>query len=209
MALVKDSPNFLYSTRIAENAWERIVNGMGDRDIIEVDEGERTLDKTLVERIIKFLGGNFIDFSDGLNLTDEEKEYEKAKEKMGKYIQDNYSQKEVEADSYFVRISDDYNFEIGYIKFKLMSVIHELGHAFLELKNAELKCLNWNDGSISKSENMTNAFARAFVMPRERFLKKVSENSKRGRCDILSVAKSFGVDYTHAYIRGKELHLWD
>lgn len=194
---------------MAENAWEKVVNDMGDNDIIEVNEGRKSLDKTLVERIINFLGGDVVDFSDGLNATDEKDEYKQAKKKMQDYIYKEYSQKEAEADSYFVRTSDDYKFEIGYLKFKLMSVIHELGHAFLELKYAKIKCLNWDNGSMSKSENMANAFARAFVMPRERFLKKVSENSERGRCDILSVAESFGVDYTYAYIRGKELHLWD
>ena len=194
---------------MAEIAWEKVVNDMGDNDIVEVNEGRRSLDKTLVERIINFLGGDVVDFSDGLNAPNEKDEYKQAKKKMREYIYKEYSQKEAKADSYFVRTSDDYKFEIGYLKFKLMSVIHELGHAFLELKYAKIKCLNWDDGSMSKSENMANAFARAFVMPRERFLKKVSENSERGRCDILSVAKSFGVDYTYAYIRGKELHLWD
>ena len=207
--LVKDSPNYLYSSRMAESAWENLVNDMGDEEIKAVNNGEKTLNKSLVEKIIRFLGGEVVDFSDDAVYKDDESAYKSAKEKMSEYIKKEYSQQKVEADSYFVKTSDDYRFEIGYLRFKLMSVVHELGHAFLELKNAKLKCLNWDNGSQSTSENMANAFARAFVMPRDRFLKKVSEYSERGRCDILNVADSFGVDYIDAYVRGKELHLWD
>lgn len=210
--MIKDSPNFLYATRLAENAWERLVNDMKNEEIIEVDKGTKVLDENLVEKIIAFLGGKVVDFSKKVvNCTDEEKWYEEAKKKMIEYINEEYLTKVIEANSYFVKKSDDdeYSFEIGYLRFSLMSVIHELGHAFLELENAVSNRLNWNNGSLTMSENMANVFARAFVMPRDRFLKKVSENSERGRCDILKVAKSFGVDYTSAYIRGKELHLWD
>ena len=90
-----------------------------------------------------------------------------------------------------------------------MNILHELGHAFLDIKTARLGNLVWDDGSQFTSENMVNAFARAFAMPRDRFLKKVAEFTTRDQCDITKVAESFGVEYIHAYVRGKDLHLWD
>ena len=46
-------------------------------------------------------------------------------------------------------------------------------------------------------------------MPRERFLRIVSENITGYKCDIEKIANAFGVEYIHSYIRGRELNLWD
>lgn len=61
----------------------------------------------------------------------------------------------------------------------------------------------------NKSEEVVAVFSRAFVMPEERFKKIVLECSENEKCDIHKVAERFGVDYSDAYIRGRELGLWD
>ena len=58
-------------------------------------------------------------------------------------------------------------------------------------------------------EEAIEIFARTFAMPRDRFIKIVGECTKNGKCDISKVAEKFGVLYSEAYIRGKELGLWD
>jgi len=62
---------------------------------------------------------------------------------------------------------------------------------------------------MKKNSEVIDAFARAFVMPEERFKKVVQECSKNEKCDIHKVAEKFGVEYFDAYIRGRELNLWD
>lgn len=207
--MINDSPSFLYSIKVAENTWKKLVDDIHTPDIIEVDKGEKILDESLMKTIIEFLGGTVIDFSENIDEYDEEESRKIAEQTMKEHLNNNFSQTEIKGDSYFVRTSEKHTFEIGYLKYKLMNVIHELGHAFLDIQTAKPRKLVWDDGSQWASETMVNAFARAFAMPRDRFLKKVSGCTTRGQCDILEVAKSFGVEYIHAYVRGKDLHLWD
>ncbi len=60
----------------------------------------------------------------------------------------------------------------------------------------------------SEADWNADAFARAFVMPRDRFLRIVAENSDRGKCNLNAVAEKFGVEYIDVYIRGKDFNLW-
>lgn len=207
--MINDSPNFLYSIKVAEVTWKKLVDDINTPEIIAVDNGERILDEPLLRIIIEFFGGNVLDFSEKIEEVDEEIARDAAKRNMEKHISDSFSQHEIKGDSYFVKTSDNHSFEIGYLKYKLMNVIHEFGHACLDIQKAQPKELIWDDGSQWSSETMVNAFARAFVMPRERFLNKVSQYTTRGQCDISKVANSFGVEYMHAYVRGKDLHLWE
>ena len=62
---------------------------------------------------------------------------------------------------------------------------------------------------MEKKSEVMDVFARAFVMSEERFKQVARECSENEKCDIHKVAEKFGVEYYDAYIRGKELGLWD
>ena len=95
------------------------------------------------------------------------------------------------------------------MRFNIIDASHELGHLFLDFETVEFDKVLWANGAQIESEYIVDTFSRAFVMPRERFMKIVSLYSYRNKCEIEKVAEAFGVPYISAYIRGKELHLWD
>lgn len=197
----------MYSMRLGEYIWNKIVETFDCEDIKKIDNGEMVLNEKIIEQIIHNFGGTYVNFS---RITDNSVEdLEKIEQRMRVHLQEKYDEENIKGNSYFVKTSDDNNFEIGCKHFKLMDCVHELGHLFLNLDTLEINKPIWSDESISKSEYMVDTFGRAFVMPRDRFLRIVTIYSELSECDIYSVAKTFGVEYIHAYIRGKELMLWD
>lgn len=104
---------------------------------------------------------------------------------------------------------DPIRFTIKYIKFSAIDILHELGHAFLELK--DMKAGETRDcDDINGGLNELNAtkFARAFIMPRVLFEKKVVENSIAGKCNIQAVADIFNVEYLQVVTQGRQLQFW-
>lgn len=208
--MINDTPLDLYAIKIAENAWEKLVNEMDLPELKAVDKGLCTLNEEIMSKIIRYLKGTTKTFSLDNAIPNDEEKVTSARNLMQKHLSASpFKQKAIKGDSYFVKTSDDNTFEIGYIRFNLMSILHELGHAFLDMHRVQVGEVLWNNNLQLQSETTVNAFSRAFAMPRERFLKKVAQYSTRDSCDISSVANSFGVEYIYAYIRGKELHLWD
>lgn len=196
----------MYSMRLGEYIWNKIVQTFDCEDIKKIDNGEMVLNEKIIEQIIHNFGGTYVNFSRIIDNNGDDSE--KIEQRMRGHLQEKYDEENIKGNSYFVKTSDN-NFEIGCKYFKLMDCVHELGHLFLNLDTLEINKPIWSDESISKSEYMVDTFGRAFVMPRDRFLRTVTIYSELSECDIYSVAKTFGVEYIHAYIRGKELMLWD
>lgn len=197
----------MYSMRLGEYIWSRIVETFECEEIKKIDKGENTLNEDIIKRIVDNLGGTFINFS--AEHGDSVDEIKKIEQRMRAHLQEKYNEDKIKGNSYFVKTSEKKDFEIGCMFFKLMDCVHEIGHLFLNLDDLEINKPIWSDDSVSKSEYMVDTFGRAFVMPRERFLRVVAQHSELSECDIFGVAKTFGVEYIHAYIRGKELMLWD
>lgn len=105
--------------------------------------------------------------------------------------------------------ADKVKFTIEYSQFRLLELLHELGHAFLELDNmdpGEVRGCDDVNGGINE-QNATK-FARAFLMPRDEFEKVVLKNSKGSVCDIDKVAEEFGIDYWQVVSQGRQLQIW-
>ncbi len=196
----------MYSMRLGEYIWNKIVQKFNSEEINRIDKCEMALNESIIKQIICNFGGKFLNFSK--NTKNSDINPETIEQKMRKYLQEKYDEKDVKGSSYIVKTSNN-SFEIGCKYFKLMDCVHELGHLFLDLDRLKINKPIWSDESISKSEYMVDTFGRAFVMPRDRFLRIVTIHSESNKCDIYSVAETFGVEYIHAYIRGKELMLWD
>lgn len=65
-----------------------------------------------------------------------------------------------------------------------------------------------NQSEIVEKDLRAALFARAFVMPRDKFEHVVILCSKNGKCDINEVANVFNVDYFSVLTRGEELNIW-
>ncbi len=82
-------------------------------------------------------------------------------------------------------------------------VLHEFGHACLELKSMEINDTCHCTG-YTKSDAAAWYFARTFAMPRERFEEAIFRNG----FNAIAVAKAFKLDYMPVMLRGKELNIW-
>lgn len=100
-------------------------------------------------------------------------------------------------------------FAIKYVEFSAIDILHELGHAFLELSDMKPGDIRGCD-DINGGLNELNAtkFARAFIMPRALFEKKVVENSIEGKCNLQAVASAFKVEYLQVVTQGRQLQFW-
>lgn len=194
----------MYSMRLGEYVWSKIVDEFNNETINKIDRGEDVLNENIFRQIIEFFGGSFEIFSNGC-LDD----FESSKNEMKNHLFRKYNVNIIKGNSYFVKMSESNEFEIGCIVFNLMDCVHELGHLFLSLDSLTVNNVVWSEETNSKSEYLVDTFGRAFVMPRERFLKVVSKYTNVNKCDIKKVANDFGVEYLQAYVRGKELLLWD
>lgn len=116
---------------------------------------------------------------------------------------------EIKANSFLKKTAKN-SFLIGYKEFIVLDILHELGHAILEL-NDMLVGETRLKGNYYGGINELNAtkFARAFIMPLNIFQKVVIQNTKNGVCNIQEVANVFGVDYSQVISRGRESNLWD
>lgn len=101
-------------------------------------------------------------------------------------------------------------FAIKFVEFSVIDILHELGHAFLELSNMKPGDVRGCD-DINGGLNELNAtkFARAFIMPRALFEKKVVEHSVAGKCNLQAVANAFGVEYLQVVTQGRQLQFWE
>lgn len=114
------------------------------------------------------------------------------------------------ASNCFLKKREGKPFLIGYIEFIAIDILHELGHAALELQDmydGEVRLLEDYNGGMN--EINASKFARAFIMPSHIFQKVVIQNTKDGLCDIQLVANVFGVEYSQVVSRGRESNLWD
>lgn len=190
-----NTPLNLYSAKLAEQVWSYLVEKMDDDELRKIDNGEAALSEKAYKRIVEFLSGKLINFNN---------ESDKMKQNIKKY-----NESVVRGNSYFVKTSKTNNFEIGMLSYNVIDASHELGHAFLDINKVTPNRVLWCTISSDYSEYIIDSFCLSFAMPRERFIKIVSKHSKNNSCDIESVANSFDVPYGYAYIRGKELLLWE
>lgn len=208
-----------YAMKLGEYVWDEILKKTEGSDLnktlSEINNGNSTLDQETVTDIIQKLGGTFIVFSDEYSKEKKESEKTSSEESvddlMRKHLKEKFNVKsDICGDSYFVKLDEKAScFEIGCKRFNLMNSIHELGHLFLDADRCNVNCIIWDDGTLNQSEYLANAFARALIMPLKRFVEKVTMSSDNSGCNIFDVASFFGVEYTNAYIRGKELMLWN
>ena len=75
-----------------------------------------------------------------------------------------------------------------------MQVIHELGHAFLNLDDMEIGQEYFSNGFVDEDTEAA-LFARAFVMPRYTFEPTVIEHLNDGKFCIQNVAEEYEIDY--------------
>lgn len=179
------NPMNIYIGRLAEEARQECNN----QNIIA--NNQLRLDQSVAEQIISFFGGRLQKFTEG-DLT-------------AKFPDKNISNS-------FIQVTNKSKSEfiIGYINFSALDILHELGHAFLELDTMENEDVRWigdEEGGIKEIE--ASQFARAFLMPTELFQEVVIDNSVKGYCNIDAVANVFCVDESQVICRGRESYLWE
>lgn len=89
-----------------------------------------------------------------------------------------------------------------------LGILHELGHAFLDLDNMEIGKRQYYVG-IEKSDFGAAFFARVLAMPRKLFEEVVIRYWRNGKCNIQEVAKVYQIEYMEVLARGKELNIWE
>lgn len=87
-----------------------------------------------------------------------------------------------------------------------LHVIHELGHAFLNLDDMEVGDKCYFDG-FGANDTEASLFARAFVMPRSNFEQVVIDHLNDGKFSIQNVAEEYQIDYLEVLARGEELNI--
>ncbi len=107
----------------------------------------------------------------------------------------------------FMEKTDDNSYVIHYGKaFNYLHIIHELGHAFLNLDQMKIGGICYFDGS-EETDSEASLFARAFLMPRSTFEQVVIDHLNDGKFSIQNVAKEYGIDYLEVLARGEELNI--
>jgi len=120
--------------------------------------------------------------------------------------------KSIDNKTYIEKTDEDaftiYYAEIGeYGVFPYMSILHELGHAALHLKEMEIgKTLDCNGKDLRHDEAWL--FARALAMPRKNFEKVAIEHLKNGCYDIMGIIRVYNEGHFQIRLRGKELNIW-
>ena len=79
--------------------------------------------------------------------------------------------------------------------------------AIFELPN--LKELTIDKGALTEDELSATYFARAFLMPKNEFIKSGLENSFNNLCNFENVAEIFNVRIQAVIDRGRDLTLWE
>lgn len=115
-----------------------------------------------------------------------------------------------------IKIIDEHSFLIrtptDSIERKNFTIAHEIGHLFLHMGYIILPEI-WNKGDRTKFhkfddmelEYQAHRFASAFLMPKDKYIKKIKEYSSDGRIDIKEVARYFNVSMQAATNRGVNL----
>lgn len=170
----------VYIERIAAAARRKVV----EQNIIS--ENTRLYTQEMLESIIDFFGGKV--FFDERN-------------------------KPSETPNIYIRKTSGNGFEIHSYSLKkpdelFMEIIHELGHAFIDLPSEKIGKKYSCDGR-GASDVQAERFARAFVMPPTDFIESAKQCLVAGKFDIEKIAKIYRVNYVDALIRGKELNYWE
>ncbi len=88
-----------------------------------------------------------------------------------------------------------------------LDILHELGHAFFDIQEKavgeKLEC----DG-IGEIHERASLFARGFSMPRDIFETVVIRHSRKGKFNVLDIAKDYNTNYFTIMTRGKELKIF-
>lgn len=87
-----------------------------------------------------------------------------------------------------------------------LQVIHELGHAFLNLEQMEIGKKYFFDGP-GEEDTEASLFARAFIMPRVNFEQVIIDHMNNGKYSIQNVADEYDIDYLEVLARGEELNI--
>lgn len=179
-----NNPMGIYVSRLAEAA--RCM--CNEKEITKSDQ--RLLDENALKKIVEFYKGTLVQYSEARFA--EEFPNRKFNSFLRKATTDN---------SLFV---------IGYVEYSAIDILHELGHAFLELSSMVDNEIRWiGDSESGLKELEAYKFARAFLMPTQLFQETVISCSNRGECDIEAVAKEFAVDAAEVVCRGRESYLWE
>lgn len=179
------NPMNVYITQLAESARDNCEK----KGIIE--KNQYRLNEDTILKIVKFFNGELI----------------KPDDKKCNELFEKYSNKDSNS---FMLKKDDNSFIIGYKEFKLMDVLHELGHVFLEFNEMKVgEFRSCNDPQGDASELDASKFARVFAMPSRLFESSVLKNTHNKICNINSVAETFGVDYLQVVSHGRESYYWD
>ncbi len=154
---------------------------------IALDARNRLIDKKIIKKDDKALNEEqlkqIVSFFGGeLNILDEEHETCIEKTEKNKYIIHYYRM---------------YNY---------LQVIHELGHAFLNLDQMEVGRKYYFDGP-GEEDTEASLFARAFIMPRMNFEQVIIEHISNGKYSLQNVADEYEIDYLEVLARGEELNI--
>lgn len=115
-----------------------------------------------------------------------------------------------------IKIIDENSFlirtPINNIERKNFTIAHQIGHLFLHMgyiilpevwsKGDRTKFHKFNDMEL---EYQAHRFARAFLMPKDKYIEKIKECSSNGRINIKEVARYFNVSLQVATNRGIDL----
>ena len=92
-------------------------------------------------------------------------------------------------------------------------LLHEFAHVymiFMEndgiIKESKIE---WDTPALTEDELSATYFARAFLMPKNEFIKSVLENSFNNLCNFENVAEIFNVRIQAVIDRGRDLTLWE
>lgn len=100
-------------------------------------------------------------------------------------------------------------FKISYTRdANYIDVLHELGHAFLNLDDMNIGDVLYCNGSSARDDD-AGLFARSYAMPRDNFEKVVAKCVKDGVCMAQDVAKEFKAEYFDVISRGIDLNIWE
>ena len=154
---------------------------------IALDARERLIEKSIIKRDQKFFSND--DLSNIVSFYGGKLEFIKNP--------DATCIKKIDENSYVIYYSSSNNY---------MQVIHELGHAFLNLEDMEIAQI-YNCNGFVNEDNEAAFFARAFVMPRYTFESTVIEHLNDGEFCIQNIADEYKIDYLEVLARGEELQI--
>lgn len=167
----------------------------GATDIIDKKADSLSIRK--IEEIIEHYGGQI-----------EKKENAKPCVKTQPHINED----EQIAFSIEVSVYDDKS-EEDYIKRMKESLMHEFAHVYISFMINRGKFLKVTSDretpALTEKELSANYFARAFLMPKNEFIRRVLENSFNNLCNFEEVAKIFEVRVQAVIDRGRDLALWE